>query len=61
MSMESETKARYEAQSQQLRAELKQWESDWASSNDGCKPGRQDIKDNPSIGTCLAAEGVDEI
>lgn len=48
--MDESTKASYEQKSKQLRADLKKWESDWASSHDGAKPSRQDIKDNPSIG-----------
>ncbi|KAI0409129.1 DNA replication/checkpoint protein [Xylaria palmicola] len=47
--MDDETRRRYEATSSQLRIELKQFEADWASRNGGKKPGRQDIKQNPSI------------
>ncbi|KAI0397539.1 hypothetical protein F5Y17DRAFT_347719 [Xylariaceae sp. FL0594] len=43
------TRAYYEAKSTRLRAELKQFEADWASRNGGKKPSRQDIKQNPSI------------
>lgn len=49
--MDSQTKAQYEAQSQELRAQLKTWENDWAKSHDGSKPSRNDIKQNPDIGT----------
>jgi len=44
------TRGYYEAKSTRLRAELKQFEADWASHNGGKKPNRQDIKQNPSIG-----------
>lgn len=47
--IESE-KASLEAQSQALRAELKTWETSWANSHDGKKPGRDDIKRNADIG-----------
>jgi hypothetical protein len=53
--MEEATIQSYEARSSKLRAELKQFEADWASRNGGKKPGRQDIKQNPSIGTELHA------
>ncbi|KAI1424191.1 DNA replication/checkpoint protein [Xylaria sp. FL1777] len=49
VSMDEEARRRYEAKSSQLRAELKQFEADWASRNGGKKPGRQDIKQNPGI------------
>ncbi|KAI1364029.1 DNA replication/checkpoint protein [Xylaria arbuscula] len=47
--MDEAARQRYEAKSAQLRADLKQFEADWASRNGGKKPGRQDIKQNPSI------------
>ncbi|KAL0939494.1 DNA replication regulator sld2 [Colletotrichum truncatum] len=47
--MDEKTKAEYESQSQKLRAELKSWESSWAKSHDGKKPGRDDIKRNADI------------
>ncbi|KAJ8122268.1 hypothetical protein ONZ43_g1494 [Nemania bipapillata] len=47
--MDEDARRRYEAKSCQLRTELKQFEADWASRNAGKKPGRQDIKQNPSI------------
>lgn len=34
-----------------LRAELKQWEAAFAAAHSGRKAGREDIKQNPSIGT----------
>lgn len=36
-----------------LRLELKEWEREFAESNDGRKPGREDIKKNPTIGKHL--------
>ncbi|KAI0968333.1 DNA replication/checkpoint protein [Xylaria arbuscula] len=47
--MDEDARRRYEAKSTQLRADLKQFEADWASRNGGKKPGRQDIKQNPII------------
>ncbi|KAF9873570.1 DNA replication regulator sld2 [Colletotrichum karsti] len=47
--MDDQTKAEYESQSQNLRTELKSWESSWAKSHDGKKPGRDDIKRNADI------------
>lgn len=47
--MNEDARRRYEAKSAQLRAELKQFEADWASRNGGGKPSRQDIKQNPII------------
>ncbi|OLN94300.1 DNA replication regulator SLD2 [Colletotrichum chlorophyti] len=47
--MDDQSKAEYESQSQKLRADLKSWESSWAKSHDGKKPGRDDIKRNPDI------------
>jgi len=49
--MDDQTKAKYESQSQQLRADLKKWENDFAKTHDGKKPAREDIKKNPDIGT----------
>lgn len=48
--IDDDTKRRYEAKASELRADLKQFEADWASRNEGKKPGRQDIKQNPIIG-----------
>ncbi len=39
-----------EDRSTQLRAELKQWERDFALSHSGRKAGREDIKQAPEIG-----------
>jgi len=47
--MDSETKAKYDGQSQELRVELKTWEGNWAKAH-GKKPGKEDIKQNPDIG-----------
>ncbi|KAK3990879.1 putative DNA replication regulator sld-2 [Cladorrhinum sp. PSN332] len=47
--MDDQTKAEYESQSLQVRAELKKWETDWADSHNGKKPSRNDIKQNPDI------------
>lgn len=47
--MDENARRGYEAKSVQLRAELKQFEADWASRNGGGKPSRQDIKQNPII------------
>lgn len=49
-SLDEDARRRYEAKSSQLRAELKQFETDWASRNGGKKPSRQDIKKNSAIG-----------
>lgn len=38
------------APSATLRAELKEWERAFAAENGGRKAGRNDIKQNPSIG-----------
>ncbi|KAH6623612.1 DNA replication/checkpoint protein [Chaetomium tenue] len=47
--MDGQDREVYEAQSLQLRADLKQWEGDWAVAHAGKKPGRDDIKQNPDI------------
>lgn len=49
--MEEHDRAKYEAQSRDLRADLKTWETTWAKTHDGKKPGRDDIKQNAEIGT----------
>ncbi|KAL2176612.1 uncharacterized protein P884DRAFT_31362 [Thermothelomyces heterothallicus CBS 202.75] len=49
--MDEQARAAYESQCLQLRAELKKWESDWAIAHAGKKPGRDDIKQRPDIGT----------
>ncbi|KAK4192162.1 putative DNA replication regulator sld-2 [Podospora australis] len=46
--MDDQTRAEYENQSLQVRADLKKWENDWAAQH-GTKPGRNDIKQNPDI------------
>ncbi|KAK3376750.1 DNA replication/checkpoint protein [Lasiosphaeria ovina] len=47
--MDGQERVNYERQTQDLRAELKKWESDWALKRGGSKPGRDDIKQNPDI------------
>ncbi|KAI5925571.1 DNA replication/checkpoint protein [Camillea tinctor] len=47
--MDDGERQKYEAMSAQLRTDLKRFEADWAQSNDGKKPGRNDIKQNPEI------------
>ncbi|RSM08308.1 DNA replication regulator SLD2 [Fusarium oligoseptatum] len=47
--MDEQTKAEYETQSKQLRVDLKTWETSWAKSHKGKKPGRGDIKANQEI------------
>lgn len=49
--MDDETKTRYETKAKDLKTDLKTWENEWAKTHAGSKPGRQDIKDNPDIGT----------
>ena len=49
--MDDTLRSRYEAKSAELRADLKTWETEWATSHSGSKPGREDIKNNPDIGT----------
>lgn len=41
------------AQLNTLRGELKQWEKSFSDANGGKKAGRQDIKQDPEIGTYL--------
>ncbi|KAJ4409686.1 Dynein regulatory complex subunit 4 [Neurospora sp. IMI 360204] len=48
--MDEQRKSEYESQSLQLRAELKQFEGEWAQKHDGKKPSREAIKQNPDIG-----------
>ena len=48
--MDEQRKAEYESQSLQLRAELKQFEGEYAQNHDGKKPPREVIKQNPDIG-----------
>ncbi|EFX00937.1 DNA replication regulator sld2 [Grosmannia clavigera kw1407] len=47
--LETEERAKYEAESQQLRLDLKTWETEWARDHDGAKPGRADIKQHSEI------------
>ncbi|KAK3348288.1 DNA replication/checkpoint protein [Neurospora tetraspora] len=47
--MDEQLKSEYESQSLQLRAELKQFEGEWAQNHDGKKPSREAIKQNPDI------------
>lgn len=49
--MDDHTRAEHDAKSQELRADLKQWENDWAKTHNGSKPGRDDIKRDADIGT----------
>jgi hypothetical protein len=42
-----------EQTSVQLRQELKVWEKQFTNDNGGRKAGREDIKANASIGTCI--------
>lgn len=51
--MDESARNEYELKSKQLRAELKGWESEWASRHDGNKPGRDDIKRNADIGESI--------
>lgn len=37
-------------QSNRLRVELKVWEKDFSTANNGNKASREDIKNNPEIG-----------
>jgi hypothetical protein len=47
------TDATPDADIEGLRAELKAWEKSFAQTHDGKKPGRADIKAEPSIGRRL--------
>ncbi|EHK23457.1 uncharacterized protein TRIVIDRAFT_37545 [Trichoderma virens Gv29-8] len=47
--MDENLKKEYEARAQKVRADLKQWEADWAKTHGGKKPGREDIKNTPVI------------
>jgi len=49
--MDEDERNGYEATAQQLRADLKRFENEWATNHGGAKPGREDIKANPEIGT----------
>ena len=59
--MDEKERLQYETQSQTLRAELKNWENDWAKEHQGKKPARNDIKQNLDIGRrffCLSRPRV---
>lgn len=47
--MDDDTRSYYERKSKQYREELKSWEHAWLKDN-GTKPSRSDIKNNPDIG-----------
>ncbi|CAJ0555088.1 Ff.00g051530.m01.CDS01 [Fusarium sp. VM40] len=47
--MDDNIRTEYETQSQQLRIDLKAWETNWAATHEGRKPGRGDIKANEEI------------
>ncbi|KAH7322788.1 DNA replication/checkpoint protein [Stachybotrys elegans] len=47
--MDDSEKALYEAKFNDLRADLKKWENEWAKTHNGSKPGREDIKRNDDI------------
>lgn len=48
--MDDDTRSYYERKSKQYREELKTWEHAWLKDQ-GKKPSRSDIKNNPEIGT----------
>ncbi|KAK6842879.1 putative DNA replication regulator SLD2 [Apiospora arundinis] len=47
--MQEATRKNYEAKAQDLRAQLKLFEGEWAKTNGGKKPDRNAIKQNPDI------------
>ncbi|KAM7220667.1 putative dna replication regulator sld2 protein [Rhypophila decipiens] len=47
--MKDDDRSTYELRCNKLRAELKQWENEWAKTSGGKKPSREDIKQNPEI------------
>jgi septal ring factor EnvC (AmiA/AmiB activator) len=51
--MDTAEKQKLEEQSKAIRAELKEWERQFAASHDGNKASREDIKQNPHIGMSL--------
>lgn len=53
--MTEEERGELKERSNVLRAELKKWEKEFASANDGRKASRDDIKKNSEIGTFLTA------
>lgn len=56
--MDENLKKEYEARAQKVRADLKQWEADWAKTHGGKKPGREDIKNTPIIGAFTARQSL---
>jgi DNA replication regulator SLD2 len=48
--MDHNVRAEYESQASRIRADLKKWESEWAATHEGAKPGRDDIKRNAEMG-----------
>jgi len=48
--MDAQGRAALEKESQDLRLELKEWETTWAKNHNGRKPGRDNIKQHPEIG-----------
>lgn len=52
--MDDKLKAEYEAQSLELKLQLKAWEVEWTEAHEGKKPSRDAIKSNPDIGTSTA-------
>jgi len=51
--MKDEEREELSKRSNALRLELKIWEKDFASANNGKKASRDDIKNNPEIGMPL--------
>lgn len=51
--MDEDERTELTEQSVFLRQELKVWERQFATANDGRKAGREDIKQNPHIGMLL--------
>ncbi|KAK4218399.1 putative dna replication regulator sld2 protein [Rhypophila decipiens] len=47
--MKDDDRSTYELRCNKLRAELKQWENEWAKTSGGKKPSREDIKQNSEI------------
>ena len=50
VAMGLEEESGYKQQLNDVKGELKKWESNWAGDHNGSKPGRDDIKNNPEIG-----------
>lgn len=49
--MEAQEREELTQRSSELRVKLKLWEKEFAAANDGKKASREDIKNNPDIGT----------